>query len=175
MKVTFLIAALLLAVAVAVAQPPVNQDQRVNDGATEVVDGTNTDTNQAVDNGDSNADSGTDQGVDDNTATAGPRRVADPFFDDLVYRRHVLPVDMYTSRPYFGYAKRDSWAVERRSFGGAGTPGFGTGKRGGLFGIPTIFVNQDKFNLKKAKLQKFNFKNIKKNRKKAAKKTKFIG
>ncbi|KAJ1984810.1 hypothetical protein H4R34_000430 [Dimargaris verticillata] len=172
MKVACLVVALLLALAV--AQPSVNQEQGVSDAAADAVNGANTDTNQAVTKGDGNTDAGTGKGVDENTAPAGPRRLSDPFFDDLVYRRHVQPADMSNSHPYYGYTKRGSWAIERRSFGGVGAPGFGTGKRGGLFGIPTFFVNQDKFNLKKAKLQKFNFKNIKKNRKMAAKKTKFI-
>ncbi|KAJ1979736.1 hypothetical protein H4R34_002716 [Dimargaris verticillata] len=180
MKAALLIVSMLMALAV--AQSPADQNQATD----------------SLNSADQNADDG-DQGVDtndsydDDGSSYDPQGIDDSEDGDELYRRHFVPVDVLDGHThgYYGLTKRGPVVIERRSFGGGYHQGWphkygkvggygkfaghgGFGGSGGVFGIPTIFVNQDKLNFRKKKLQKFNFKNIKNKNIKAAKKIKFV-
>ncbi|KAJ1982626.1 hypothetical protein H4R34_001645 [Dimargaris verticillata] len=113
-----------------------------------------------LDNVDNDADQGADddsQGVDGDDGQYDPQDLDDSDDGDMVYRRQFMPADMVDNDHYYGYAKRDPVIMERRGFGGIGGAGYGAGAGtgfGGAFGIPTIFVHENRFRAKKQKLQK---------------------
>ncbi|KAJ1976051.1 hypothetical protein H4R35_002869 [Dimargaris xerosporica] len=134
---------------------------------------------QEVDANDQNLSDSQDQGPYDSSS-----------YGDFLDRRSFVPFDVLDGHhdDYYGLTKREPILIERRSFGGGfhhGCPhkfgkagGFGrfggVAKVGGVFRFPTIFANQNRFNLRKKKLQKFRFKNRKNKRVKAAHGTKFF-